>query len=263
MRWLRLTTSVLVALLPSWLKVRLYRLLFRYQIGKGVHIGLSPFVGVQRCRIGDNVRIGSFNLFYRIDDLDIGPHVEIGFGNLFRGGRAVRLGAYATILRLNTLNAILQRDFVNEVEPVLDLGTGVVITSGHWLDFSAGLRVGAHAIIGGRNSSFWTHNRQRGRPITVGCHTYLGSEIRLAPGVEVPPFAIVALGAVLMGKYTEPRSLIAGNPATVLRPLDSRDLFLVARKTRNDIPDDIARALLPDDLRRLLDEYTSQERGPS
>lgn len=261
-RYLKIALGVGLALLPSFLKVPLYRWLFRYQIGKGVRIGFSPFVGVGRCRIGDHARIGSFNLFYYVNDLEIGAHVQIGFLNLFRGGRKIKIDSYATVLRLNTFNAILQADFVNAIEPVLELGTGAFVSSGHWLDFSARITVGNHTIIGGRNSSFWTHNRQRGRPILIGCHSYLGSEIRVAPGVEVPSFSIVALGAVLMGRYHEPRSLIAGNPAEVLRPLEKRDLFLVARKTRNDIPDEIARALLSPDLCEMLNELPTSESVP-
>ena len=103
-------------------------------------------------------------------------------------------------------------------------------------------------MIGGRHSSFWTHNRRRGRPIAVGRHTYLGSEVRVAPGVEVAPFCVVALGSVLTGRYDEPLRLIGGNPATALRPLGPRDLELVTDKTRADIPDAVASADLPDDL---------------
>jgi acetyltransferase-like isoleucine patch superfamily enzyme len=246
---LKFAMCVALALLPSRLKVPLYRGLFGYRIGRGVRIGFSPFFGVAQCRIGDGARIGSLNLFYRVEDLDIGHHARIGFLNLFRGGRRVRIGAYGTIIRLNTINAILEGDFVDPVEAVIELGTGAVVTSGHWLDFSAGLAIGDHAIVGGRNSSFWTHNRQRGRGIVIGCHTYLGSEIRVAPGVEVPPFCIVALGSVLSGRFGRPRSLIGGNPATVVRELREHDLFLVVRKTRDDLPDDVATALLPDDLR--------------
>jgi hypothetical protein len=190
--------AVILALLPSWVKIPLYRRLYGYHIGKGVRIGLTPFVGVRRCQIGDHARIGSFNLFYQIGDLEVGDHARIGFLNLFRGGQAITIGRYGTILRQNVFNSILDRDFVDPVEPVLHLGAGSVVTSGHWLDFSAGIDIGDHTIIGGRNSSFCTHNRQRGRAISVGCHCYIGSEVRVAPGTGVPPLCNVALGSVLL-----------------------------------------------------------------
>ena len=258
--YFRWAFAVLVALLPSFLKIPFYRLVYRYQIGKGVRIGFSPLLGVRRCRIGDHVRIGSLNLFYRIADLEIGHHVRIGFLNVFRGGERIQVGDYATILRLNTFNAIIEGDFMEPAASVLDLGTGAVVTTGHWLDFSGSIQIGAHAIVGGRNSSLWTHNRQRARPVTVGCHTYLGSEVRIAPGVEISAFSIVALGSVLTGKLARPRVLIGGNPATITRDLREEDLFLVTRKTRNDMPDVIAEALLDDDLKALLRQGSASDR---
>ncbi|HJT78387.1 MAG TPA: hypothetical protein VJ739_14385 [Gemmataceae bacterium] len=243
-RYVRTAGCVLLALLPSVLKVPLYRLLFGYRIGRGVRIGFSPFIGVRRCRIGDHVRIGHFNVFLRVEQLEIGCHARVGFLNLVRGGRRVCLGDYVTVLRQNVFNSIVEPDMVNPVDPVLDLGPGAVVTSGHWLDFTDRITVGAHSIIGGRNSSFWTHNRQVGRPIQVGYHCYLGSEVRVAPGVEVPPLCIVALGSVLMGRTDQPRVLLGGNPAKILRALQERDLVLLTRKTRKDIPDEVASALL-------------------
>jgi acetyltransferase-like isoleucine patch superfamily enzyme len=253
---LKFLLGVLVAMLPSWLKIPLYRLFYRYEIGRGVRIGFSPFVGVRRCRIGDHVRIGHLNLFYQVRDLEIGGHTRIGFLNVFRGGERVHLGPYATVLRQNVFNAILEPDTVDPLESVLEIGAGTVVTSGHWLDFTDGIRLGGHTIVGGRNSSFWTHNRQRGRGIVIGAHCYLGSEVRLAPGVEVGPLCIVAIGAVLVGQYLEPRSLIGGNPASVVRPLKDRDLFLVCHKTRKDIPDELALADLPQEVRQALRTQT-------
>lgn len=178
--------------------------------------------------------------------------------NHLRGGQRITIGAYATILRQNTFNSILERDFSEPTDAALDLGAGVFIASGHWLDFSHRITIGAHTILGGRNSSLWTHNRQRARPITIGAHCYLGSEIRVAPGVNVPPLCIVSLGSVLTGKLTATRMLIGGNPATALRPLNDRDLYLVAHKTRSDIPDAVAYADLPPDVLAALAQEPSQ-----
>lgn len=244
--------GLFLALLPSFLKVPLYRRLLGYHIGKNVRIGFSPIVSVGHCRIGDHVRIGHLNLFYQIGDLEIGTATHIGFFNLMRGGRQVKLGKYVTVIRQNTFNSILERDFLEPTDAVLELGDGVFVAAGHWLDFSHRIVLGAHSILGGRNSSVWTHNRQRARSVEIGAHCYLGSEIRVAPGVKVAPFSIVSLGAVLTGEMGSPRVLIGGNPGTVIRPLNAHDLYLVVRKTRNDIPDELAYADLPPDLANLM-----------
>jgi acetyltransferase-like isoleucine patch superfamily enzyme len=249
MRHIMIVLQFAVALLPSALKLPLYRVCFGYEIGRGVRIGFSPIVGVRCLRIGDGTRIGWFNVFYRVDQVVIGREVSIGVLNCFRGGRSIRIGDYCSILRMNTMNAIIDGDFITPTEPTLEIGAGAVVTTGHWLDFSAGIQMGDHVIIGGRNSSLWTHNRQLGKPISVASHTYLGSEVRLAPGAEIAPFCAVALGSVLTGRMELPRSLIGGNPARIVRALNQRDLFLVTRKTRRDIPDEFEMDFLPADLR--------------
>lgn len=254
MNVVRLIAAVLLAALPSALKRPIYRRLFGYAIGRRVKIGFSPFFRVGRCTIGDDVRIGSFNVFTRIQELAIGPSARIGSLNLFRGGDRLTLGPYVTVLRLNVFNAIVDGDFVQPVDSVLVLGTGAFVATGHWFDFSAGIRVGDHAVVGGRLSSFWTHNRQRGRPITVGRHTYLGSEVRVAPGAEIPPYSVVALGSVVAGRLDPARVLIGGNPAQVVRRLTDEDLFLVVRKTRDDLPAALVRRGLPEDLGVLFDQ---------
>jgi hypothetical protein len=46
------------------------------------------------------------------------------------------------------------------------------------------------------------------------------------------------MGAVLTGEIKEPRSLVGGVPAKVIRPLDEKSLARIRRKTRGDMPDD-------------------------
>jgi len=259
----RLIPALLVALLPSRIKVLWYRLGLGYQVDPDVKLGFSLFVGVRRCRIGKGTRIGSLNVFIDIDDLQIGQHVQIGFLNLFRGGKKIEIRDYATVLRLNVINAIPEAEVVNPIDPVFELGCGSVITSGHWLDFTDRITIGDHTVIGGRNSSFWTHNRQRTRPIVIGHHCYLGSEVRVAPGVVIPSFCIVALGAVLMDRFEREFSLIAGNPARVIRPLGERDLFLVTYRTRKDIPEEVAARRLPPELRERVKKAETEMPFPT
>ncbi len=188
MRRLKFAVQLLIAILPSCLKLPIYRSVFGYRIGRGVRIGLTPIIGVDQLQIGNGTRIGSLNIIYRVDQVVIGERVKIGYFNCFRGGHLIWIGDYCSILRLNTFNAIIDGEFISFIEPALEIGAGSVVTTGHWLDFSAGIWIGDHVIIGGRNSSLWTHSRQIGKPVAVGTHTYLGSEVRLAPGFECCAF---------------------------------------------------------------------------
>jgi acetyltransferase-like isoleucine patch superfamily enzyme len=234
----RLAMLALIALLPSFLKCPCYRLFYGYRIGKRVHIGVS-IIDAQECEIADDVLIGHLNLVLGVKKISIGDHTKIGHLNIIRGGDEVRLGRYSEIMRTNQINSIPDPDVVNPTDPRFSLGDGSIITTGHKIDFTDRVEIGRRSIIGGRNSSLWTHNRQRTRPITIGSFTYVGSEIRMAPGSTLPSRCIVGIGSVVTGQLTEEERLIAGVPAKTLKELSEEDRFLIERRTRPDLPDDV------------------------
>ena len=243
-RRLRLAALAAVALLPNLLKQPLYRLLFGYRIGRGVRIGLSLLDAAQ-VSLGDGTRIGHFNLVLRVGRFETGRHARVGTLNVLRGGERLALGDYAEVMRLNVLTAIPDHDCTTSPVSVLELGAGAVVTSGHRLDFTDRMTLGRNVIVGGRNSSLWTHNRQETAPIAIGDFCYLGSEVRLAPGATLPDECVLGLGSVLAGAIREPRSLVAGVPARVVRPLAEKDLARIRRKTRGDMPDGFYEATAP------------------
>lgn len=234
----RLLVLACLAVLPSVLKRPLYRWLFGYRIGRRVRIGLT-LLDAGQCEIGDDTRIGHGNIVIGVGVLRMGDHVRLGHLNILRGGNEIILERYAEIMRLNEINSIPEPLVVNEVDPCFRLGAGSVITANHKIDFTDRVDIGRRVILGGRNSSLWTHNRQRTRPIVIADYTYIGSEIRMTPGSGLPPRSIVGIGSVITKNLTSPASLIGGVPARVIKPLDADDLFLVEQPTRPDLPADI------------------------
>jgi acetyltransferase-like isoleucine patch superfamily enzyme len=234
----RLFVLALIAPLPSFLMRPCYRLFFGYQIGKRVHFGFS-IIDAAECQIEDDVRIGHLNVIIGVQKLTMGDHVRMGQLNIIRGGEEVRLGRYSEIMRMNEINSIPEPDAVNPVEPRFMLGAGSIITAGHKIDFTDRVDIGRRTIIGGRNSSLWTHNRQRTRPITIGEFAYVGSEIRMAPGSSIPSRCIVGIGSVITSEIDAQEWLIAGVPAKPIKELSSEDRFLIERRTRPDLPDDV------------------------
>jgi len=169
----RLACLALIALLPSFIGRSLLRWCFGYRIGKRVRIGFS-IIDAGDCRIDDDVQIGHFNVITRVENLVIQDHVRIGHLNIIRGGREVTLGRYSEIIRMNEINSIPDPDVVNEINPIFVLGNGSIVTTGHKIDFTDRVEIGRRVILGGRNSSLWTHNRQRTLPITIGPMVYIG-----------------------------------------------------------------------------------------
>jgi len=203
-----------------------------------VRIGLS-IIDSDGCEIGDDTRIGHFNVVIGVRHLTLGDHVRIGHLNIIRGGDEVILGRYAELIRMNEINSIPDPDVVNAVDSRITIGPGSIITTGHKIDFTDRVEIGRRVIIGGRNSSLWTHNRQRTKPISIGDFAYIGSEIRMAPGAAIPASCIVGIGSVIVGKVDGEGWLVGGVPAKRLKQLSAEDLFLIERKTRPDLPDDI------------------------
>jgi acetyltransferase-like isoleucine patch superfamily enzyme len=235
---IRMAFLACMAVLPSFLKCSLYRVFFGYRIGKGVKIGLS-LIDAGTCEIGDGTVIGHFNLIIGVGCFKAGDHVHIGHFNVFRGGDEISLGRYVEVQRFNVVNSIPEPDIVNQADPRFLCGPGTVIVAGHKIDFTDRVEIGRRSILGGRNSSIWTHNRQRTRPVTIGSLAYLGSEIRVSPGASIPSRTVIGIGSVIIGALTGENSLIAGVPAKIIRPLDPDDIALIEYRTRPDLPDDI------------------------
>lgn len=235
---IRYLILALIALFPSWLKRICYRIFFGYKIGRNVKIGFS-IIDAKGCEIQDDVKIGHMNLLISIKKLSIGDHTRIGHLNIIRGGDEVNIGRYCEIIRLNEINSIPDPIVVNEVDSRFLLGNGSIITTSHKIDFTDKVEFGKRVILGGRNSSLWTHNRQQTKQITIGDYSYVGSEIRIAPGGEIPAKCIVGIGSVITKKFEGEYQLIAGVPAKIIKELSEEGNFLVEFKTRPDLPDEI------------------------
>jgi len=76
------------------------------------------------------------------------------------------------------------------------------------------LLTATHPLDAARRRAWWEH----ARPITIGHGAWLGSGAIVLPGVSVGEEAVVGAGAVVT-RDVEPRTVVAGNPARVIRRL--------------------------------------------
>lgn len=235
-RRFRLVLLILLAVFPGWLKILIYRYLFGYQIGRRVQIGLA-ILDCQNLQIGEGTRIGHGTVFWRCGEVRLGKSVVLGTLNLIRGGHVVSVEDYGMILRFNVINAIIEPKFNTEPVSEFRLGYGSVITAEHRIDFTDEVSIGSRTVLGGRNSSIWTHNRRNGAAVQIGNNCYIGSEIRMAPGSSIPSNSIVGIGSVITSSHNEEGHLIAGVPAKPIRLLTAEDLELIKDPTRLDLPE--------------------------
>lgn len=193
---IRLTTLCF----PSCLKVFFLRLL-GYSIGKNCYIGFSLILS-RELIIEDYVYIGHFNLIWNLNRLRLGRGSRISLFNWITGGGS--------------------GDF--------NLGNNSSISGFHYFDASGGVTIGSNAIVAGRSSQFFCHgiapdNLDVIRPIKIGNWCYIGSSVRVLPGVEIPSYCFVGMGSVVSKSFEENYILIAGAPAKVMKNLSSDSIF--------------------------------------
>jgi acetyltransferase-like isoleucine patch superfamily enzyme len=203
----RILLLLLLAVLPSRIKIPLYRRLFGWKIGKDVHIGLS-FIDAREVTMGDGVRIGHFNRFHRIPKLTICNTVFVGNRNVFMTAPAKYVAD------------------VREANPLLYIGEDSYIIGPHSFDLHAPIRLGSSVTIAGRGSSFYTHGLDYRRaclaagPITIGENSYVGAHALFVPGASIAPNTIVGMGALVTKAFDQQYVLVAGSPAKVVKELE-------------------------------------------
>jgi acetyltransferase-like isoleucine patch superfamily enzyme len=95
----------------------------------------------------------------------------------------------------------------------------------HYFDVQDSFMIGAYTVIAGRASVFFTHyldvlnNKQATKPISIGDYCMIGSNVHFAPGASIADCCVVGMAAVVAKPFTESFSLIAGNPAQVIKKL--------------------------------------------
>lgn len=201
--------SLALVVLPSGVKIPIYRWVYGYKIGKHVRIGLS-WIEVGKLEIGDHVVIRHFNRFKNIPE--------------------VRIGDYSTIGNFNTFTSTFE--FTNEKgmaargnRPMLILGRHCGIALLHYFDVQDTIAVGSYTTIAGMGSVFFTHyldvisGTQSTKPISVGEYCMVGSSARFTPGASLANCCVVGMAGVVTKQFTETHLLVGGNPAIAIRAL--------------------------------------------
>ena len=197
---------VLAVVLPLPLKLLLYRTLLKWKIGRNVRIGFS-YLEAAEAEIGDEVRIGHFNVV--------------------RGVRRLRIGRGTYIANFNEIFG--DGGYYEKFVSCLEIGAGVSLMSHHFIDLGGTVIIGDRTTIGGRDTHFWSHTRTLSggaaqlEPTTVeiGTDVYVGARATLV-GCSIPDGAVVGAGSVVTKSFAPEaqRLLIAGNPATIRKRYD-------------------------------------------
>jgi acetyltransferase-like isoleucine patch superfamily enzyme len=190
----------LLVLLPSTIKILIYRKVLGWKVGKNVRIGFS-YIDALKVEIGDRVQIGNFNVFQRIIDLSIGEHSYIRNFNQFSGG-----------------------GYDESWTRILSIGEKVIVMNNHFVDVAGTVKIGSHTTIAGRDTHIWSHTMsyEGGIPKLIPQDVEIGEEVYIGARVtvlfcKIPNKAVIGAGSVVTKSLVSEggRVLIAGNPAII------------------------------------------------
>lgn len=164
----------------------------RLYVGPGARIGAGNVVSCRRLVLRDDSYIESLNFFR-------GP-----FSVLLKPGGAV--GKTNHVKRSSTP--------ITYGPAQLRVGSSAKITTGHTLDLTRSIFLGAFSIVAGKGSQFWTHGYYHtpdpsGRfrvdgAISIGRNVYIGSACVVGAGVRVAENVMVGAHSAVTKSLEEP-----------------------------------------------------------
>jgi acetyltransferase-like isoleucine patch superfamily enzyme len=200
--------NLFVSVLPWFLKRPMLTSFYGYDIHPRARIGLS-YVFPEKMKLGDNSRIGSFNIIKNLENLV--------------------LGSESIISNFNWISAHpAQSDSFSHNDRLAELSVGKhsAITMWHRFDCTDSIRIGDFTTIAGYRSLFLTHSLnvvdcvQDCKPINIGDYCFLGTNIVMLGGSRVPSYSVVGAMALINKSLESPYSLYAGVPVKRIRAFD-------------------------------------------
>jgi acetyltransferase-like isoleucine patch superfamily enzyme len=116
-------------------------------------------------------------------------------------------------------------------KPHLIMGKCAAVTSQHILDCTDTVTIGPFSTIGGFRSQVMTHaidlarNVQDCAPITIGDHSFVGTDTTILPGSVLPDKSVLGAKSLLNKSYDAPGYLYAGVPAVPVKPCPEGGFF--------------------------------------
>lgn len=203
----------LVMLLSFALPWNARRRLLEKQFGFSIHptsrIGFA-WIAPRHLVMEENSRIGHFTFCKSIDRLHLSKGAMIGQLNWITGFPSGH-----------------ERHFAHQPDrrPELILEAHAGISSRHFFDCTAGIRIGAFATVAGFRSQLITHSidlaagRQSSEPIDIGEYCFIGTESVILGGSVLPHHSVLGAKSLLNKKLETPYRLYGGVPAHPIKEL--------------------------------------------
>lgn len=197
--------KITMLFLPWSLRRLLLNKFFGYQIHPSAKIGLA-WIYPRKLIMNEKAKIDHFSIAIHLDLVFMEKNSYISRGNWITG-----MSNHA-----NTNHFEHQKD---DRKAELILGESAAITKNHHLDCTNKIIIGKFSTIAGYNSQLLTHsidlieNRQNSNPIIIGNYTFIGTNVVILGGSELPSYSVLAAKSLLNKKYYEEWKVYGGVPA--------------------------------------------------
>jgi acetyltransferase-like isoleucine patch superfamily enzyme len=201
---------IVVAFLPSRIKVFFYRKIFHWDVHPSVKIGFS---------------------FIMADFVVMKKGASIGHLNIIKGIKTLNIGEFSSIASINWITGFPIKEsehfkHLPDRHPSLIVGDNSAITSRHLIDCTSSVFIGNFTTFAGYRSQILTHAidiykcRQDSKSVSIGDYCFVGTGVILLPGSSLPDYSVMAAGAVLNKSFSQEGCIYAGVPAKAVKLLD-------------------------------------------
>ena len=208
--------SLLIITMPWFIKRRMYKLFFNYDLHPSSRIGLS-WILVDNLSLAQGAKIGSLTVIKGLNHLQMAESSSIGNLN------------WISAFPLNTNSLHFQHEADHRI-PDLVLGEHTAITNRHFIDCTNRIEIKRFTTFAGFKSTVLTHSidlkacRQASKPITIGEYCFIGTGCILLGGTIIPDYSVLAAGSTIHKPMDQTNALYGGSPAKFIKSLEKDDL---------------------------------------
>lgn len=155
----------------------------------------------------------------------IGKHMPISDGRFSFGSKKVRQICGKMILRQCGSNVNIEKGahFSHEVSLGDNSGIGINAQIAPHVTIGNDVMMGPECMIYTTNHGMertdipmWRQSSSKPEPVIIGNDVWIGSRVIILPGVHIGDGCVIGAGSVVTKSF-EPYSVIAGNPAKLIR----------------------------------------------
>ena len=199
--------KLLTYFLPWTLRRRALQTWFGFQIHPTARIGLS-WIFPQTLVMEANTRIDHLTVAINLSRIEMKQNSIIGRGNWITGFP----------LHSDSLHFRHQENR----NPELVMGESSAITKNHHIDCTDRIIIGRFSTIAGYGSQLLTHSidlvnsRQDSSPITIGEYCFVGTNVVVLGGSNLPSRSVLGAKSLLSKAFTTEWTLYGGVPAKAI-----------------------------------------------